>query len=55
MEYVKGDTLKKMTRQLEKGRFYSEDQVISWTLSICNVLEYLHEPAEPGSIQRLKA
>jgi len=54
MEYVKGDTLRKMLKNLKKGDFFSEDEVLSWALSLCDVLEYLHKRDEPVVFRDLK-
>jgi len=54
MEYVKGETLKKMLKELGQNEFYSEEQVVNWTLSICDVLEYLHNRPNPVVFRDLK-
>jgi len=40
IEYVNGKDLEAI--QNESDGFFSEDQVISWAIEICDVLEYLH-------------
>lgn len=54
MDYVKGETLKKLLRNLQKEDFFSEDQILTWALSIADVLEYLHNRTEPILFRDIK-
>ncbi len=54
MDYVKGETLKKLLRNLPKEEFFSEDQILKWALSIADVLEYLHNKSEPILFRDIK-
>lgn len=54
MTYIKGETLKKMLSLLKKGEHFSEEQVLKWSLSICEVLEYLHNRPKPIIFKDIK-
>ncbi len=54
MDYVKGETLKKMIFNLKEGEKFPEDKVIPWALSICDVLYYLHNRPTPVVFRDLK-
>ena len=54
MEYVKGETLKKKLKLLKKNEYFPEEQIISWALSICSLLEYLHGLPKPVVFRDLK-
>ena len=54
MDYVKGETLKKLLRNLPGNKFFSEDQVLTWCLSVADVLEYLHNRPEPILFRDIK-
>jgi len=54
MDYVKGETLKKLLKNLQEDEFFPEEQVLKWALSIADVLEYLHNRPEPILFRDIK-
>ena len=54
MDYVKGITLTEVLRNLKKDEYLPEEKVIEWALSICSVLEYLHNLPNPIIFRDLK-
>ncbi|HPZ08940.1 MAG TPA: tetratricopeptide repeat protein, partial [Candidatus Eremiobacteraeota bacterium] len=54
MDYVRGETLKKLLKSLKKGEVFSEEQVLSWALILCDVLNYLHNLSVPIVFRDLK-
>lgn len=53
MEYVEGEDFHNIMQRRE-GEPYSESQVISWALEICDVLEFLHGQNPPVIYRDLK-
>ena len=54
MDYVEGETLKKMVKNLKKGEYFSEEQIVNWALCLCHVLDYLHNRPAPIVFRDLK-
>lgn len=52
MDYVEGESLKKVMR--DSGRPMPEDDVISWGIQLCDVLEYLHTRTPPVIYRDMK-
>lgn len=42
MEYIKGETLKEKLSHLSPDEHFPENEVLKWALTICDVLDYLH-------------
>ena len=54
MEYIKGETLKDRLRKLPADEYFPEDTVLDWGITICNVLDYLHNLPRPVVFRDLK-
>lgn len=52
MDYVEGESLKKVMR--DAGGPMAEDDVISWGIQLCDVLEYLHTRTPPVIYRDMK-
>lgn len=52
MDYVEGATLEEKLQQ--NGRPFSEDQVRTWAVQLCDVLTYLHQQTPPIIFRDLK-
>ncbi|HPZ08033.1 MAG TPA: FHA domain-containing protein [Candidatus Eremiobacteraeota bacterium] len=54
MDYIHGETIAKMIKNLKGSEYFPEDTIITWALSICKVLEYLHNRPAPIIFRDLK-
>ncbi|MEQ8168510.1 MAG: FHA domain-containing protein [Candidatus Eremiobacterota bacterium] len=54
MDYISGETVDKMIKNLKEHDYFPEDTVIGWALTICNVLQYLHERPNPIIFRDMK-
>jgi serine/threonine protein kinase len=54
MEYIKGETLKDKLRKLPPDEYFPEEKVLDWGITICNVLDYLHNLPRPVVFRDLK-
>ncbi len=54
MEYIKGETLKDRLRKLPADEYFPEETVIDWGITVCNVLDYLHNLPRPVVFRDLK-
>jgi serine/threonine protein kinase len=54
MDYVRGETLKKIITSRPKDEFFSEEEVTKWALSMADVLEYLHNRSDPILFRDIK-
>ena len=54
MDYISGETVDKMIKNLKEHEYFPEDIVISWALTICDVLQYLHERPNPIIFRDMK-
>jgi len=54
MEYIKGETLKDRLRKLPADEYFPEETVLDWGITICNVLDYLHNLPRPVVFRDLK-
>ncbi|HPZ08025.1 MAG TPA: tetratricopeptide repeat protein [Candidatus Eremiobacteraeota bacterium] len=54
MDYVQGETLRKLLRNLKKKEHFTEERIVNWALSICDVLNYLHNLPSPVIFRDLK-
>lgn len=52
MDYVEGESLKKVMK--DSGRPMPEEDVISWGIQLCDVLEYLHTRTPPVIYRDMK-
>jgi len=54
MDYISGETVDKMIKNLKEQEYFPEDTVITWAITICNVLQYLHERPKPIIFRDMK-
>ncbi|MEQ8187800.1 MAG: FHA domain-containing serine/threonine-protein kinase [Candidatus Eremiobacterota bacterium] len=54
MDYITGETVDKMIKNLKEQEYFPEDTVITWAITICNVLQYLHERPKPIIFRDMK-
>jgi len=54
MDYIAGETVDKMIKNLKEHDYFPEDTVIIWALTVCDVLKYLHERPKPIIFRDLK-
>jgi tetratricopeptide (TPR) repeat protein/tRNA A-37 threonylcarbamoyl transferase component Bud32 len=54
MDYVQGETIRKLIRNLKKGEHFPEERVIKWALTISDVMSYLHNRPTPIIFRDLK-
>ncbi len=54
MDYVQGETIRKLIRNLKKGEHFTEERVVKWALTICDVMSYLHNRPTPIIFRDLK-
>ncbi len=54
MDYISGETLDKMIKNLKEHDYFPEDTVIGWAITICDVLQYLHERPKPIIFRDMK-
>ncbi len=54
MDYISGETVDKMIKNLKEQEYFPEDTVITWALTICDVLQYLHERPNPIIFRDMK-
>ena len=54
MDYVRGESLKSKLKALGKGNYFREETVVSWAISLCSVLSYLHNQPAPIIFRDLK-
>ncbi len=54
MDYIKGETLSKYLKKLPEGGYFSEEQIVTWGVQICDVLHYLHNRPTPIVFRDLK-
>ncbi|MEQ8187823.1 MAG: tetratricopeptide repeat protein [Candidatus Eremiobacterota bacterium] len=54
MDYVQGETIRKLIRNLKKGEHFTEERVVKWALAICDVMSYLHNRPTPIIFRDLK-
>jgi len=54
MDYIKGETLSKYLKKLPDGGYFSEEQIVTWAVQICDVLHYLHNRPTPIVFRDLK-
>ncbi len=54
MDYIKGETLAKYLKKLPEGGYFSEEQIVTWAVQICDVLHYLHNRPTPIVFRDLK-
>jgi len=54
MEYIAGETLKGKIQKMGNNEYFSEEQIVDWALTLCDVLDYLHNFPEPIVFRDLK-
>jgi len=54
MEYIAGETLKGKLQKMGSNEYFREEQIVDWALTLCDVLDYLHNFPEPIVFRDLK-
>ena len=54
MEYIKGETLKEKLKKLSPEEYFSEEEVLEWGITVCDVLDYIHNLPRPIVFRDLK-
>ena len=54
MDYIKGESLRKMLKELPEDEYFSEEKILEWALQLCDVLHYLHNRPSPIVFRDLK-
>ena len=54
MDYIKGETLREKLSKLSDNEYFPEEKIINWTLTLCDVLFYLHNQPKPIVFRDLK-